>query len=109
ERGGFTFMGAPTNFIGGFGSYPIGELGRFEADQFQAPYSSNGVSLTLGLPQNFLPNQSMQLGREVQIGEENEFSGMNTPTSTRSTNVFESINIQNRKRFAAQLMPDYVT
>ncbi|XP_073140673.1 BEL1-like homeodomain protein 1 [Henckelia pumila] len=82
-RDGFTFMGAPTNFIGGFGSYPMGELERFGSDQsFHAPYSGNGVSLTLGLPhceslplsgshQTYLPNQSMQIGRGVEIGEAN--------------------------------------
>ncbi|XP_075512950.1 BEL1-like homeodomain protein 1 [Primulina tabacum] len=81
-RDGFTFMGAPTNFIGGFGSYPMGELERFGPQQFQAPYSGNGVSLTLGLPhceslpisgshQAYLPNQSIQIGRGVEIGEAN--------------------------------------
>ncbi|KAG8376808.1 hypothetical protein BUALT_Bualt09G0102400 [Buddleja alternifolia] len=119
SRDGFTFMGAPTNFIGGFGSYPIAELGRYGADQFQAPYSGNGVSLTLGLPhcenlsmsgthQTFLPNQSIQLGRGVEIEETNDFNGMNTPTTTHPTNVYENINNQNRKRFAAQLLPDFV-
>ncbi|KAK4396591.1 BEL1-like homeodomain protein 1 [Sesamum angolense] len=118
-RDGFTLMGAPTNFIGGFGSYPIGELGRFGTEQFQAPYSGNGVSLTLGLPhcenlsmsgahQTFLPSQSIQLGRGVEIGETNDFSGLNTQTNTHSTNVYDNINIQNRKRFAAQLLPDFV-
>ncbi|KAL2250842.1 UNVERIFIED_CONTAM: BEL1-like homeodomain protein 1 [Sesamum indicum] len=118
-RDGFTLMGAPTNFIGGFGSYPIGELGRFGTEQFQAPYSGNGVSLTLGLPhcenlsmsgahQTFLPSQSIQLGRGVEIGETNDFGGMNTQTNTHSTNVYDNINIQNRKRFAAQLLPDFV-
>ena len=110
--GGFTLMGAPTNFIGGFGSYSIGEISRFGAEQY--PYSGNGVSLTLGLPhcenlamsgthQTFLPNQT------VEIGEANEFGTINTPTSSHSTSVYESINIQNRKRFAAQLLPDFVT
>ncbi|KAI3471762.1 hypothetical protein Pfo_028415 [Paulownia fortunei] len=101
-RDGFTLMGAPTNFIGGFGSYPIGELGRFGAEQFQTPYSGNAAH------QTFLPNQSIQLGRGVEIGETNDFSGMNTPTNAHSTNVYENINIQNRKRFAAQLLPDFV-
>lgn len=118
SRGGFTLMGAPTNFIGGFGSYPIGDLGRYGAEQF--PYSGNGVSLTLGLPhcenmaisgahQSFLPNQGMQqLGRGVEIGETNDFSGMNTPTNAHPSNVYENINLQTRKRFAAQLLPDFV-
>lgn len=113
----FTLMGAPANFIGGFGSYPIGELGRFGAEQFQPAYSGNGVSLTLGLPhcdnhlsmsgahQSFLPNQSMQLGRGVEIGEANDYGGLN---AAANGNVYENINIQNRKRFAAQLLPDFV-
>ncbi|XP_073272954.1 BEL1-like homeodomain protein 1 [Primulina huaijiensis] len=81
-RDGFTFMGAPTNLIGGFGSYPMGELERFGSESFQAPYSGNGVSLTLGLPHceslpisgshsTYLPNQSIQIGRGVEIGEAN--------------------------------------
>ncbi|KAL8517677.1 hypothetical protein ACS0TY_015784 [Phlomoides rotata] len=116
-RGGFTLMGAPTNFIGGFGSYPIGDLGRYGAEQFHAPYSGNGVSLTLGLPhcenmgthQAFMPNQGMQLGRGVEIGDSNDgFSGMNTPGSAHPSNVYENINLQTRKRFAAQLLPDFV-
>lgn len=119
NRGGFTLMGAPTNFIGGFGSYPMGDLGRYGAEQFHAPYSGNGVSLTLGLPHcenmaisgahtSFMPNQGMQLGRGVEIGETNDFSGMNDPTNAHSNNVYENINLQTRKRFAAQLLPDFV-
>ncbi|XP_057778030.1 BEL1-like homeodomain protein 1 [Salvia miltiorrhiza] len=120
--GGFTLMGAPANFIGGFGSYPIGELRGFGADQFQTtPYSGNGVSLTLGLPhcdnismsgahQSFLPNQTMQLGRGgVEIGEGNDFGGLNAASANaHSGNVYDNINIQSRKRFAAQLLPDFV-
>ncbi|CAA3021764.1 BEL1-like homeodomain protein 1 [Olea europaea var. sylvestris] len=113
SRDEFTLMGAPTNFISGFGSYPIEDIGRYGAEHFQSPYSSNGVSLTLGLPhgenlsmsgthQAFLPNQS------VQLGEADEFGGMNTPTSPHQSNVYDNINIQNRKRFAAQLLPDFV-
>ncbi|XP_073150665.1 BEL1-like homeodomain protein 1 [Henckelia pumila] len=75
SRDEFTLIGAPTNFIGGFGSYPMGELGRFGGEQFQAPYSGNGVSLTLGLPhQNFMPNQGIQLERGG--GDSNDFGGM---------------------------------
>ncbi|KAK4480876.1 hypothetical protein RD792_011728 [Penstemon davidsonii] len=103
---GFTFMAAPTNFIGGFGSYPIGELGRFGPDQFQSPYSNNGVSLTLGLPH--CENISMTGAHQTfEIGESNDFHTMNNNNQT--SNVYENINIQNRKRFAAQLLPDFVT
>ncbi|KAH6762136.1 hypothetical protein C2S52_019569 [Perilla frutescens var. hirtella] len=110
--GGFTLMGAPTNFIGGFGSYPIGDLGRFGAEQFQPPYSGNAVSLTLGLPhQSFMPNQTVQLGRGggVEMGESNDFGGgINTQPNAHSPNVYDNITIQNRKPFAAQLLPDFV-
>ncbi|CAA2971459.1 BEL1-like homeodomain 1 [Olea europaea subsp. europaea] len=116
SRDEFTLMATPSHLIGGFGSYPMGQIGRFGTEQFQAPYSGNGtVSLTLGLPhcedlasthQTFLPNHSM---RGVEIRETNEFNVMNTPTSAHSTSVFENINIQNRKRYAEQLFPDFVT
>ncbi|KAA8516806.1 hypothetical protein F0562_017084 [Nyssa sinensis] len=121
RREGFTLMGSPTNLMGGFGSYPIGDIGRFTAEQFPATYSSNAVSLTLGLPhcenlsmsgthQTFLPNQNIQLGRRVEIGEANEFGSINTSPSSHSTTIYDNINIniQNRKRFAAQLLPDFV-
>ncbi|KAK4582610.1 hypothetical protein RGQ29_025704 [Quercus rubra] len=118
SRDGYSFMGSQTNFIGGFGQYPIGEIGRFDAEQFAPRFSGNGVSLTLGLPHcenlslsgthhTFLPNQSIQLGRRVDIGEPNEFGAINTSTP-HSSAAYESINIQNPKRFAAQLLPDFV-
>lgn len=118
SRDGYSFIGGQTNFIGGFGQYPIGELGRFDTEQFTPRFPGNAVSLTLGLPhcenlslsgthQSFLPSQNIQLGRRVEIGEPNEFGGINTSTPHSST-AYESINIQNRKRFAAQLLPDFV-
>ncbi|XVF07527.1 hypothetical protein REPUB_Repub06bG0146900 [Reevesia pubescens] len=117
-KDGYSFMGANTNFMGGFGQYPIGEIGRFDAEQFAPRFSGNGVSLTLGLPhcenlslsgthQTFLPNQSMQMGRRLDIGEPNEFGAIN-PSAPHSSAAYETINIQNRKRFAAQLLPDFV-
>nr|GMD46299.1 BEL1-like homeodomain protein 1 [Ipomoea batatas] len=90
---------------GGFGSYPIGEIGRFSTEQFPGippPYSGNAVSLTLGLP----PSENLPIG--VEMGEANEFGGMTTPTSAHPTSVYESFNLQNRKRFAAPLLPDFV-
>ncbi|CAN6719550.1 unnamed protein product [Malus baccata var. baccata] len=121
-RDGYSFMGGQTNFIGNFGQYPIGEIGRFDADQFTPRFSGNGVSLTLGLPhcenlslsgahhhQTFLPNQNIQLGRRVDIGETNDqFGAINTSTPHSSAAAFENIDIQNRKRFVAQLLPDFV-
>ncbi|KAK9290363.1 hypothetical protein L1049_008532 [Liquidambar formosana] len=119
SRGGYSLMGGPANFIGGFGSYPIGEIGRFDSEQFQPRFSGNRVSLTLGLPdcenlslsgthQTFLPNHNIQLGRRVDMGEPNEFGAINSPTPSHSTSAYENINIQNGKRFAAQLLPDFV-
>ncbi|KAL5545708.1 hypothetical protein UlMin_005395 [Ulmus minor] len=120
NRDEYSFMGSQTNFIAGFGQYPIGEIGRFDADQFAPRFSGNGVSLTLGLPhcenlslsgthQGFVPNQNIQLGRRVDhIGDTNEFGALNNQTQ-HSSAAFESINIQNPKRFAAQLLPDYVS
>ncbi|KAI3823369.1 hypothetical protein L1987_04804 [Smallanthus sonchifolius] len=111
---GFTLTGGnPTDFMGGLGGYPIGELGRFPADQFQQQFSGNGVSLTLGLPhcenlsisgnhQNFLPNQN------IQLREENDYTAMNPPSSSHTAALYESMTIQNRKRFAAQPLPDFV-
>ncbi|KAM0038556.1 putative transcription factor Homeodomain-TALE-BEL family [Helianthus debilis subsp. tardiflorus] len=108
---GFTILGNPTDFMGGLGGYPIGEIGRFTTEQFQPPYSSNTVSLTLGLPdcdnlsmsrahQSFLPNQNIQ--------QSNEFEVMNQASSSHSTAMYETMNIQNQKRFAAQPLPDFV-
>lgn len=118
SRDGYSFMGGQTNFIGGFGQYAIGEIGRFDAEQFTPRFSGNGVSLTLALPhcenlslsgthQTFLPNQNIQLGRRVEISEANEFGAIDTSTPHSST-AYDSINIQNRKRFAAPLLPDFV-
>ncbi|GER29017.1 BEL1-like homeodomain 1 family protein [Striga asiatica] len=112
DRPGFGLIGGPTNFIGGFGAYPMGELGRFGPEQQQqqqqfhggsGPYLGNGVSLTLGLP-NIGAHQSFMQpggGQGMQMGEAGEFG-------QTSTNVYESISIQGRKRFAAQLLPDFV-
>ncbi|XP_076956130.1 BEL1-like homeodomain protein 1 [Bidens hawaiensis] len=108
---GFTLMGNPTDFMGSLGGYPIGEIGRFTAEQFQQPYSGNTVSLTLGLPhcdnlsmsgthQNFLPNQNIQ--------QTNEFEVLNQPSSSHSTAMYETMSIPNPKRFAAQPLPDFV-
>ncbi|GMI64636.1 hypothetical protein HRI_000132900 [Hibiscus trionum] len=106
-----------TDFMGGFGQYPIGEIGRFDAEQFTPRFSGNGISPTLGLPycenlslsgthQSFFPNQAMQMGRRLDVGEPNEFGSINPSTPHSSAAAYDSINIQNRKGFAAQLLPD---
>ncbi|KAJ6309724.1 hypothetical protein OIU76_014624 [Salix suchowensis] len=108
---------------GGFGAYPMGDLGRFNLEQLTPRFSANGVSLTLGLPhcenlslpgteQNYLSNQNIQLGgkRTLEIGSGTEpgFSGIITSQNSHSSSGFESIDIQNRTRFPAQLLPDFV-
>ncbi|KAF5750588.1 BEL1-like homeodomain protein 1 [Tripterygium wilfordii] len=117
-RDGYLFMGGQNNFIGEFGQYSIGEIGRFDSEQFTPRFSGNGVSLTLGLPhcenlslsaahQPFLPNQNNQLGRVVDMGEPNEFGAINS-TTPHSSAAYEDMEMQNRKRFVAQLLPDFV-
>ncbi|KAL4310924.1 hypothetical protein GQ457_01G014770 [Hibiscus cannabinus] len=118
-KDGYTFMGTNTDFMGGFGQYPIGEIGRFDAEQFTPRFSGNGVSLTLGLPhcenmslsgthQSFLPNQAMQMARRLNVAEPDEFGSINPSTPHSSAAAYDNMNIQNRKRFAAQLLPDFV-
>lgn len=121
NREGYPIIGGtPTNFTASFGQYPIEDLGRFDTEQFTPRFSGNStVSLTLGLPhcennlslsgthQSFIPNQNVPMGRRVDIGEANDFGAMNT-SGSHSAAAFENIDIQNRKRFAAQLLPDFV-
>lgn len=102
SRQGFTITGAPVNF---FGSYdPIVGI-----EQFQQPYSSNGVSLTLGLQHcENLSNQSFMPDRGVEADAQgNDFGSLNAITHTSS--VYDNIDVQNNKRFVAQLFPDFVT
>ncbi|MCL7029293.1 hypothetical protein MKW94_021451 [Papaver nudicaule] len=120
NRDGYSLITEAANHGGAFGAYhhQMGELGRFDPEQF-APRFSNGVSLTLGLPHceslstagaqhNYLANQNVQLGRRLEIGnnESNEYCGTSPPS--HSTTAYENLNMQNRKRFAAQLLPDFV-
>jgi len=110
-----------TGSNGSFGAYPMGDLGRFNIEQLTPRFSGNSVSLTLGLPhcenlslsgtqQNYLSSQNIQLGgRRIEIGtSEPDFSGINTSQNSHSSSGFESVDIQNRKRFPAQLLPDFV-
>lgn len=106
---------ATNDHGGGFGAYTMGGIGRFNPDHQLAPrFHGNGVSLTLGLPQqSFLPSQSnIQVGSGLGLGSgEADFCGIDqTPqTSHDPSTDYENIEIQNRKRFAAQLLPDFVT
>lgn len=122
SRDGYPLFTGNTGHGGGFGAYPFGEIGRFDPEQFPPRFSGNGVSLTLGLPhcenltlsgtqQTYLSNQNIPpLGRRLEMGNEaDDFCSINNPSAAHSAaNAYENINIQNRKRFAAQLLPDFV-
>ncbi|KAI4369127.1 hypothetical protein MLD38_017611 [Melastoma candidum] len=126
-RDSFSLLGAgPTNFIRGFGQYPIAEMGRFGTEQqFATAFHGNGVSLTLGLQNSenltipggmavsahpgFVPGQGgIHLGRRAEVGEGNEFGALGNPMAHASSG-YQGMNMQNRKSFAAQLLPDFVT
>ncbi|TKY67017.1 BEL homeodomain protein 1 [Spatholobus suberectus] len=105
------------NHGGGFGAFSMEDIGRFHVTEQLAPrFHGNGVSLTLGLPHSEnLPLSGTQhgfLSQNMHLGmrsNENEFCGaINTPPSSHSGTSYESIDIQNRKRFAAQLLRDFV-
>ncbi|KAJ6834367.1 BEL1-like homeodomain protein 1 [Iris pallida] len=112
---------------GGFGAY---QIEQFDNEQFAPSFGGNGVSLTLGLPHceslplsgpqqpTYLSNESIPLGRRLDIdmgSEEINYFSLNNnsdnhPSASHPPNAttYESISIQNRRRFAAQLLPDYV-
>ncbi|RVW31742.1 BEL1-like homeodomain protein 1 [Vitis vinifera] len=57
-----------------------------------------------------LPIQSKRsVGRRLEMGNgEPDYCGINAAQPSHSNAAYDSINIQNRKRFAAQLLPDFV-
>lgn len=113
---------------GGYVGFSLQDIGRFNvnnvSDQQLAPrFHGNGVSLTLGLPHSdnlplsatqhgFLSHNNMHLGNN---SNGSEFCAINNsphpPPSSHSgtTATYENIGIPNRKSFAAQLLPDFVT
>ncbi|KAG4986727.1 hypothetical protein AAZV13_12G156200 [Glycine max] len=124
QKDGYPLMTSNANHGGGFGAFTMEDMGsRFNVttEQLASRFHGNGVSLTLGLPHNenlsmpgtqqhgFL-SQNIHLGRRLEMGTNgNEFCAINTPPSSHSGTTYESIDIQNRKRFVAhQLLPDFV-
>lgn len=126
---GYPIISGGMNFIGmgggELGAYPIGEMGRFEAEDFSQPprfLHGNGISLSLGLPPSCENHHQQQLenlsatnhtflshNQNIQFRRPNDFgTTMSSPSSHSSAAAFECIDIQNRKGFAAQLLPDYV-
>ena len=121
SKDSYSLLTGTANHGGGFGAYStMGEIGRFDPEQLTPRFHGNSVSLTLGLPhcdnlslsgnqQNFLSNQNIQLGRRLELGaSESDFCGINTQQASHSSTGYENIEMQNRKRFAAQLLPDFV-
>ncbi|XAR60190.1 hypothetical protein NMG60_11033452 [Bertholletia excelsa] len=108
------------NHGSGFGSYSIGDIGRFETEHLATPYHGNSVSLTLGLPhcenlslsgphQNYLSTQNIHLGSRLNLASvDTHYNGVNGPQPSHSNAGYENINIQGRERFVAQLLPDFV-
>lgn len=112
----------------GFGAFNLGDLGQFNPEQLTTGFHGNGVSLTLGLPpsenlplsargshQNFVSEQTMDLGNRMEMGtiEAHYDRIVNKPQASHGNNNMaydQTINdFENRKRFAAQLLPDFVT
>ncbi|VVA27896.1 PREDICTED: BEL1 homeodomain [Prunus dulcis] len=115
-----------TDHANGFGTYPIPEIERFDMnpEHLAQRFHGNGVSLTLGLPhrenislsgtqQSFLSNHGQinihdQLGRRFNTGGEADFCAINHPQPSHSGIDYEDMDMRSRKRFAAQLLPDFV-
>ncbi|XP_031477680.1 BEL1-like homeodomain protein 1 [Nymphaea colorata] len=113
---------AATENGGSYGSYQMGDIGRYSHDSF-APRGS-GVSLTLGLPHcdslslsgsqhACLSSPTMAMGRRHDLGSEssNGFCIQNPSAAAAAShpgNAYDTITMQGRKRFAAQLLPDFV-
>lgn len=114
----------------GFGGYSFGDIGRFDAAQFAPRFSGNSVSLTLGLQHcdqslqqqgatqpSYLSNGSIAMGRRLDVSTDsnngycnlNDNNNSNDHTSVVTPNAYDTHSIQNRKRFAAQLLPDFVS
>ncbi|KAG5076829.1 hypothetical protein JHK82_055524 [Glycine max] len=93
NRDMYSFMGNQTNFISGFGQYPIKEIGRFDVEKF-TPRNTPKFSCK--------PKHLTR--KRVGVGEPNQFGALNNSNSHNSA-TFEIINMQNLKRFAAQLLP----
>ncbi|XP_028756773.1 BEL1-like homeodomain protein 1 [Neltuma alba] len=96
---------------GGYGGFTMEEMGRYNvADQLAPRFHGNGVSLTLGLPHS-TDNLSHHgfLSHNMNLTTDGtDFCEMNAPPSHSNPSYENMDHIQNRKRFAAQLLPDFV-
>ncbi|XP_058729667.1 BEL1-like homeodomain protein 1 [Vicia villosa] len=118
DKNGYPLLSENENHGGGYGSiFSMEDIGRYNVSEQLAPrFHGNGVSLSLGLPHNEnLPLSSTQhgflshMGGRIEMREnENEFCGINTTTpSSHSGTSYESVDIQNKKRFATQLLRNF--
>lgn len=112
---GHTMIPSVGNHGGGFGGYPIEEIGRFDPQHFAPSFHGNGVSLTLGLQHceglTLSGTEPPYLSSEgiPVVTEADAFPGMSNNRQTpHPSTTYDSMEIQNRKRFAAQLLRDFV-
>ncbi|KAE8674906.1 BEL1-like homeodomain protein 10 [Hibiscus syriacus] len=97
NKNSYLFPTGTENPDDGFAAYgPMGEIGRFDPNQLTPMFPGNSVSLTLGLPHC---DNYPSLSGNIQVGR----LELGAPESHSTT--FE---MQNGKRFAAQLLPDFV-
>ncbi|KAI9072587.1 hypothetical protein K1719_045474 [Acacia pycnantha] len=102
-----------SNNGGGYGGFTIQDMGRYNvADQLAPRFHGNGVSLTLGLPHNSTENLPRHgfLSHNMNLANDGtDFCAINAPPPSHSNGSYDNIeHIQNRKRLAAQLLPDFV-
>uniref|UniRef100_A0A9I9D8B5 Homeobox domain-containing protein n=2 Tax=Cucumis melo TaxID=3656 RepID=A0A9I9D8B5_CUCME len=108
-------------------TYPVGEIGStFNSELLTPRFHANGVSLTLALPHNnsdhlslspnqtnyhhLSSNQNLHLGRSSRLDITNHHPG---PPDFSDVNpaappAYDHVDMQTTKRFAAQLLPDFV-
>ncbi|CAK8575733.1 unnamed protein product [Lathyrus sativus] len=122
DKNGYTLMCENENHGSGYGTiFSMEDIGRYNVSEQLAPrFHGNGVSLTLGLPhhenlplsstQHGFLSHSMHMGGRIEMREnENEFCGINTtPPSSHSGTSYDSVDIQNKKRFSTQLLRNFV-
>ncbi|KAJ0973342.1 hypothetical protein J5N97_021301 [Dioscorea zingiberensis] len=121
---GYSMIAGNMNHGGSFGGYQVGEFERFEGEPFAQRFSGNGVALTLGL--SHCENLSMSGGQQqtyIPFGRRLEMSSSSSSNNNNNnnninnnnqgmglqTNGYENMNLQSRKRMAAQLLPDFVS
>lgn len=96
---------------GGYGGFTMEDMGRYSVADHLAPrFHGNGVSLTLGLPHSTdnLPHHGFLSHNMNLTAEGTDFCAINAPQPHSNTNYDNMDPIQSRKRFAAQLLPDFV-